>query len=175
MSAVTVRTWAENGDFRSTVEAWIGVPREVAFDYVADMTRHSEWAVHEIEVKALEPGVTHLGSRFSSRGRQGNRWWPSDLEVVAYEPPYRFAFTATGGPLGTEEGRLHRHEFLFVPEGDGTRFTLNRTDPILAHGLRFRLIRLASPLFNRFVRGIRGRTVENLKRRLEELPKGTGG
>lgn len=127
--------------------------------------------MHAIEVRRIEPGDTRLGSRFESRGKQGTRWWPSELEVVAYEPPRRFAFTATGGPLGTEEGRLHRHEFLFIPRDGGTAFELRRVDPILSRGLRFRLIRLIAPIFNAYVRGIRVRTVENLVRRLEALPK----
>jgi Polyketide cyclase / dehydrase and lipid transport len=150
------------------VSTWIDVSPEVAFAYVADMTRHREWAVHEIEVTPVDPGAVHVGSRFTSRGRQGNRWWPSELEVTLYEPPHRFGFSATGGPLGTEPGRLHRHEFVFTAGKGGTDFELRRTDPILATGLRFRVIRLLGPIFNRFVRGIRIQTVDNLKRRLEE-------
>ena len=154
---------------------WIGVPPEVAFDYVADMSRHREWAVHEIEVRPLDRGPTRLGSRFRARGKQGNRWWPADLEVTAHERPARFAFTATGGPLGTEEGRLDRHEFIFAAQDGGTAFVLRRADPILARGLRFHLIRIASPVFHAYVRGIRVRTVANLKRRLEALPRTGSG
>jgi uncharacterized protein YndB with AHSA1/START domain len=150
------------------VSTWIDVPPEAAFAYVADMTRHHEWAVHEIEVTRVDTADMRVGSRFASRGRQGNRWWPSELEVTIYEPPHRFGFTATGGPLGTEPGRLHRHEFVFSPANGGTAFELRRTDPILAHGLRFRVIRLLRPIFDRFVRNIRIQTVENLKRRLEQ-------
>ncbi|TME68528.1 MAG: hypothetical protein E6I49_13840 [Chloroflexi bacterium] len=136
---MAARLWVEGRDFRSDVSTWIDVAPEAAFAYVADMPRHREWAVHAIEVRRIEPGDTRLGSRFESRGKQGTRWWPSELEVVAYEPPRRFAFTATGGPLGTEEGRLHRHEFLFIPRDGGTAFELRRVDPILSRGLRFRL------------------------------------
>jgi len=109
------------------------------------MPRHHEGAVHEIEVRPTDPGPTRLGKRFASRGKQGKRWWRSDLEVTAYERPDRFAFS------------------------------LRRVDPILNRDLRFRLVTLAAPLLNLYVRGIRVRTVENLKRRLEALPKTPSG
>ena len=52
-SETSARLWVEGRDFRSDVSTWIAVA-EVAFDYVADMPRHHEGAVHEIEVRPTE-------------------------------------------------------------------------------------------------------------------------
>lgn len=87
--------------------------------------------------------------------------------MTVFEPPHRFEFTATGGPGGTSLGHPHRHDFLFTPENGGTRIELRRTDP--APNVLFAPI---GPIVLRAVRGIRMRTVDNLRSRLEQLPAG---
>ena len=51
----------------------------------------------------------------------GGRGIPADIEVTAYEPPSRYAFKVTAGPVRPVG------EFQFAPSGSGTqvRFSLN--------------------------------------------------
>lgn len=123
------RTWVEGPRARSAVVTWVPVSAEEAFAYVADLTRHNEWTMDEVTVTPHSPGPVQLGRRYSAVGRQGGKDWPSQLEVTVYEPPRRFEFTATGGPIGTPDDDPHRHDFLFTPRGGGTQIELRRTDP----------------------------------------------
>ena len=40
------------------------------FDYMADFTRHPEWAGDDLTVEPVNGGPTSLGSRFRSTGKQ---------------------------------------------------------------------------------------------------------
>lgn len=162
-TAVQGRTWLEYAG-ASLYATWVAILPERAFAYVADMTRHHEWAVHQITVTPAEPGPPHLGSRYTSSGRQGGRDWPSELEVTIYEPPTRFEFTATGGPLGTPRDRPHRHQYRFIPERGGTRIEVRRTDPFEG---TWKL--LLTPIVKQIAGRIRRQTLENLRSKLEDL------
>lgn len=151
-------------DFTHVITAWVSVPPAAAFDYVADVTRHAEWALDPMTVESLDPPPVHVGSRFRAVGRQGGRDWPSDLVVTEFDRPVRFAFTATGGPIPTTEGHLHRHEFMFREERGGTTLVVRRTDPIPS-----RMVRLLLPLITRYALRHRLRTIDNLRQRLEGL------
>ena len=120
----------------------------------------------EITVMPVTPGPVKLGSRFKSVGRQAGKDWPSDLEVTGYEPPARFEFTATGGPLDSPPGDPHRHEFLLKAENDGTSIELRRSDPLPPNVAEW-LFRLFGYLLLRSTLGKRKQTLENLVNRLE--------
>ena len=160
---LTERTLTHD-DFTHAISTWVQVPPEVAFDYVADITRHPEWADSPMTVEALDAPPVQVGSRFRAVGHQGGRDWPSDLIVTAYDRPTRFAFTATGGPVPTTEGHLHRHEFLLGEERGGTRLVVRRTNPFPG-----RAARLLSPLIIRYAMRVRLRTIERLRQQLEGL------
>ena len=162
-AAVHGRTWLEYAG-TSLYTTWVTIEPERAFAYVADMTRHNEWAVHQIMVTPAEPGPVHLGSRYTSSGRQGGRDWPSELEVTVYEPPTRFEFTATGGPIASPSDRPHRHQYRFSPERGGTRIEVQRTDPFEGT-----VKLLLTPIVKRIAARIRRQTLENLRSRLEDL------
>jgi uncharacterized protein YndB with AHSA1/START domain len=148
------------------VVTWVPVSAAAAFAYVADLTRHNEWTVDEVMVTPHAPGPVQLGRRYSVVGRQGGKAWPSQLEVTVYEPPHRFEFTATGGPLGTPDDDPHRHTFLFTPSDGGTRLELWRTDPAPPRWPAW-LCPLLGPLV-RATLATRITTVARLAARLEE-------
>ena len=162
---LTERTLTHD-DFTHAISTWVSVPPEVAFDYVSDITRHPEWADSPMTVEPLDEPPVRVGSRFRAVGHQGGRDWPSDLVVTACDRPTRFAFTATGGPIPTVGDRLHRHEFLFREERGGTRLEVRRANPIPN-----RTTRLLLPLVTRYALRVRFRTIENLRRRLEDLDR----
>ncbi len=162
----TGKTWVEGIYAKSSVTTWVKASPEKAFAYVADMTRHHEWALDEISVTPATPGPVGLGSRFTSVGKQVGKEWPSSLEVTAYEPSKRFEFTATGGPLDVPEGDPHRHEFLFRPENGGTILELRRTDP--KPPTWSNLLWMLGPVIIRVTLKKRIQTVDKLKMQLED-------
>ncbi len=126
---MTGRAWRQGRRFKVQTSTWVCVPPETAFAYVADITQHNDWATDEIRVTQLTPGPVHLGTEYSSVGIQGGKEWPSHLVVTGFEPPRRFEFTASGGPIPAPDDDPHRHEFLFIPENGGTRIEVCKTDP----------------------------------------------
>jgi uncharacterized protein YndB with AHSA1/START domain len=158
------RTWVEGDYARSSVTAWTPLSPASAFAYVADMTRHPEWANDPLTVTRVDDGPVGVGARYHAVGHQAGKDWPSDLTVITFEPPSRFAFTATGGPIGTTRDRLHRHEFLLTPKDGGTRIEIRRADPLLSWKARL----IARPLVRASL-VMRRRTVARLADRLTEL------
>ena len=159
----------EGRHFYHTIITWVRSPPETAFAYVADISRHNEWSTNSIQITPLAPGPVRLGSKYTTVGRQWGKDWPSELEVTGYEPPRRFEFTATGGPVGTPDGDPHRHAFLFTPENGGTRLEAQRWDPVPSSWPAWQtsiFLALVAPVLNM---PIRLRTIKNLRARLDAL------
>jgi hypothetical protein len=162
---VTVRTWADQNAAHSSVQTWVPCEPEKCFDYVADFSRHFEWATNRVEITPLDDNVTSgVGARFRAVGHQAGKDWPSELLVTVFERPSTFEFTATGGPIGTPEDDPHRHTFTFTQEESGTRIVLVRRDPLPPNWSRAK--RTITPLIVRLTSGSRKRTVANLTQRL---------
>jgi uncharacterized protein YndB with AHSA1/START domain len=162
---VKVRTWADQSAAHSSVQTWVPCDPEKCFDYVADFSRHSEWATNPVEIKPIDDNVkSGVGARFRAVGHQVGKDWPSELEVTVYDRPSAFEFTATGGPIGTPEDDPHRHTFTFTPEEGGTRVVLVRRDPLPPDWSRAK--RSLAPLIVRLTSASRKRTVANLRQRL---------
>ncbi len=137
--------------------------------------RHHEWTLDEIQITPLTLGPVRMGSKYSAVGRQAGKEWPSQLEVTAYEPPTRFEFTATGGPIDSPSGDPHRHEFLFTPQGGGTRLEARRLDPAPPNIPSWLFIYILAPLVLLYARGQRIKTIKRLQGRLDEMADTTPG
>lgn len=158
------RTWADSAAAHSAVSTWVPRDREACFDYVADFSRHSEWATNRLEITPVDPDQCGVGARFRAVGHQGGKDWPSDLEVTIFDRPSTFEFTATGGPIATPVDDPHRHTFTFTTEQNGTRIELVRRDPVPPGWSRLK--RGLTPIVVRLTLGIRKRTVANLRDKL---------
>ena len=164
------RTWVEGHYARSSVTAWTALPPGQSFDYIADMTRHPEWANDPLTVEPADVSPVGVGTRFRAVGHQAGKDWPSDLTVTAFDPPFRFEFTATGGPIGTTADMLHRHEFLLRPQDGGTQIEIRRADPLVDWKSRL----VGRPLVRASL-GMRLRTVTRLAERLTEIAAADAG
>jgi hypothetical protein len=102
-------------------------------------------------------------------GRQGGKYWPSQLEVTGYEPPHRFEFSATGGPIGTPKGDPHQHEFLFIPKNGGTELEIRRIDPAPPNWPSWFFDSFVFLIMPILIRGRRIGTIESLRTRLDAL------
>jgi uncharacterized protein YndB with AHSA1/START domain len=163
---VHVRTWADRTAAHSSASTWVPCDPASCFDYVADFSRHAEWATNPVEITSVEPGASGVGARFRAVGHQAGKEWPSELEVTVCDRPSKFEFTATGGPIGTPRHDPHRHTFTFTPEAGGTRLVLVRRDPLPPDWSRSK--RALTPAIVRLTAGIRRRTIANLRQRLTD-------
>jgi len=120
---------------RYQAELDIEAPREVVFDFIADLRRHSEWTQHRVELEAVQGGPGE-GQRFLSVAHQMGLETRNELLVVESSRPSRFIFEASG-----KEGRF-RHAFELQASAAGTR--LKKTMEILDTRLVFKL---TAPLF----------------------------
>lgn len=103
------------------------MPPSSVFDYVADVSRHGEWASagDHMKASAESPGPPSMGSRYVAEGISfGSSWQarmlngkpvPSVVTITALEAPKRLAFDAEN------PNWVFHHEFTFSPAGGGTR------------------------------------------------------
>lgn len=112
----------------------IKAPPDKVFAYVADLTKHSEWGSHHLEVKQTSSGAVAVGSTFSSTAKQfGTQKETQTITELA--PGTRLTFDAKGA-LG-----VARHSFDVAAADGGTRLTksMELTEPsFLAKVMGFR-------------------------------------
>jgi uncharacterized protein YndB with AHSA1/START domain len=99
------------------VHILIHAPPSKVFDYVSDLTRHGEWSSDPIQIMALTPGDVTVGSRYRSTAQSHGVTFQTELEVMEYNPPSRFAFR------GADATGKFDHLFTFQPYDRGTLVT----------------------------------------------------
>jgi uncharacterized protein YndB with AHSA1/START domain len=121
---------------------WIDAPLASVFQYVTDVTKHSEWSgsvehgLQEIEV--LTPGAIKSGSRWRSVGRNFTENLNRDESTVTeFDANRRFGFVTRFELRGAKVAFHHRYDF--APEREGTRLTysLESAMPRNVKGLLF--------------------------------------
>ncbi len=99
-----------------TIEA--RVTPEVAFNYVADVTRHAEWSPKPYRVEPAPSLPLTEGTRFRSIGQvPGDREHANDIEVTTVQAPQVLVLTST------DKGERYVHRFDVEACGDGSRVT----------------------------------------------------
>ncbi len=109
-------------------------PTDKVFAYLADVTRHSEWAQpgHKLIVEKTSEGPIGQGSTFSSVGHQFGENQDA-VTITEFVPNERVVYESEGGA-----GRF-RHYFLLEEEAGGTRLTKGVEPVKLSLVLRFLL------------------------------------
>lgn len=95
-------------------------PPNQVFAFFADPANDRTWRPHVKEIAA--EGPPGVGSRIRQVVEgPGGRGIAADIEVTAYEPAARYAFSVVAGPARP------KGDFRFAPAGAGTqvRFSLN--------------------------------------------------
>jgi hypothetical protein len=143
--------------FSISLSVYVHVPPEVAFAYVADLTRHGEWNPG-LKVTAISEGSTAVGSRFQSVGHIFSLEIHDDLCVTEYQPPVCFAF------LVKSIGEELTHEFMLQPKDSGTLITRTASATVSL------LLKLLAPILTAFfIRSEHVQSLERLKAKLEEI------
>jgi len=93
-------------------------PPDQVFAFLTDPANDQRWRRHVKEISANEPPRRGSVVHQVVQGPAG-RGIRADYEVTAFEPPTRFAFNVTTGPVRPVG------EFLFRPLGTGTEVTFS--------------------------------------------------
>lgn len=91
----------------------MAVPAETAHAYVADVSRHPEWAMDQMKVDG-PAGPAGVGTEFHAVGHLNGRPNPSTVRITATDPPRRFEFEAE------DRSGITGHVFTFEATGSGT-------------------------------------------------------
>ena len=82
-----------------TVETTISLPREQVFDYLADISNHSEFTDHYMvdwHLTREEPYGKGAGARFRVKAPLARFSW-ADVTFAEFEPPFRIVEHGRGG------------------------------------------------------------------------------
>jgi len=146
----------------------VSCPIEAAFDYVAEVERHPEWASDEMRVERLTPSELGLGTRYRTTGH--SEVWNTDnvaeVEVTRYERPSAFEIVCRDA-----HGEF-RHLFTFARGADG-RVQVERhytvPDVVSAEAKQ-----RVEALMVTVIEPARKAAMSNLGRRLEEIAAAAG-
>ena len=110
---------AYSASYNTTVRA----SQARVFDYVADVSRHGEWGSADDKMKATaeKPGPPAVGARYKAEGMLNGKLNQSTVTIASLESPNRLVFDAK------DSNSVFHHEFLFTPDGGGTRVVRNVT------------------------------------------------
>ncbi len=145
---------------KSEVQIVVNKPPDQVFAYLADLSRHPEWATHKLTLRKTSPGPVGLNTTYDSVGVQLFMPLKDKVRVSEYVPNESFAFESYGD-LGD-----YLHYFRLEPEGEGTR-------------IRYGAVFLNGPLYKRLpaypiwltVPGKLRTDLRRIKARLETLDK----
>ena len=96
----------------------IGRPPEQVFAFFSDPANDQRWRKHVKEISAEGPAGAGRRIHQVVEG-PGGRGIAADIEVTAYEPPTRYAFSVVAGPARP------KGEFRFAPSGEGTQVSFS--------------------------------------------------
>ena len=110
-----------------SVRSWsieVPVSAEVAFSYLADVSRHSEWSPKSFWIDPPPELPLAVGSTFTSHGHiPGDKDHTNDVEVVEYDPPRALVLAST------ERGERYVHRFEVVDTASGCAITRTVDSP----------------------------------------------
>jgi uncharacterized protein YndB with AHSA1/START domain len=137
-------------------QTMIGAIPAKVFDYLADFTRHADWAAHRLQVTKTSQGAIGVGATFVSEGRMTGTKFHDDFTITEFVPNDRIVFEVTG-----DAGRF-RQSFLLREESGGTRLT-KAVEPLRLNGIW----KIRWPIGAFVIPHILGGDLKRIKARLE--------
>jgi uncharacterized protein YndB with AHSA1/START domain len=134
----------------------VDAPPEAVFDYVADFSRHPEWAAQQMSMEA-ERGPVHAGSTFASTIKFMGIL-KAKGQVVEVERPSRLVYESK------DSSGLWRWTMQLTPEDGGTRLTQGRQQVSAALPFKFMEAIYMWPVFGKKMVGT---GLQNIKRNVE--------
>jgi uncharacterized protein YndB with AHSA1/START domain len=133
----------------------VNVPPEKAFDYLADITKHTEWGSHLQSVEKASDGPVAVGSTFRTVGKLFGTH-EAEVKIIELVPSQKIAFEAQ------DDSGHFRHEFILAPSNGGTAIT-KAVEPLETKGP----LKLFSPILPLIVRRGFATDLKKIKERLE--------
>lgn len=97
---------------------------QAAFEYVADLTKHAEWANPKSGLQIAHTEGSGVGARYKSTQKFLGKDAGADITITAFEPSKKIAFDAV------EHGKRFGHSFTFAPADGGTKITRGIDAPL---------------------------------------------
>lgn len=107
-----------------SVSTTVNARPEAVFDYVADLTKHGEWANPKTGLEIAHAEGTGVGAKYRSTQKFLGKPAGADITITAFEPGRRIAFDAV------EHGKRFGHTFTIASEGDLTVITRDIDAPL---------------------------------------------
>lgn len=107
------------------VSVHINRPIDEVFAFVSNPVNFPRWAGALVkESRQTSRGPVGVGTAFTQLNVLMGRRFLSEMRVITYEPPHRFEYETTSGPI-----RFTGH-YTFEAVDDGTRFTsIDESEP----------------------------------------------
>ncbi len=96
----------------------IDAPRERVYAYLADFSRHPEWAEPKHHLRLQPPAQVRVGATFTSIGKDLGRDSRNFVTITELVPNERIVYQAD-----QDDGTRWRNELVFRSEGGATRVT----------------------------------------------------
>ena len=124
------------------VAEWISASPEHTFEFMSDLRNVPKWVPGVIRVDHISGKRISKGTRFFEtrvfRGRESG----TEMEVVVYEPPFRYSTAFTEGGYSaqfdytlTNEGEITRVRLVCIVNGHGIRKIM---EPLVALAMKRR-------------------------------------
>ena len=128
---------------------------EKAFEYLADLTKHPEWAAHKLDVQSSSEGPATAGSTFSAVGHEMGTH-RATVKLTELRSPQRIAYEA-------EDNTGHFRHWIDISAKEGGTEITKGVEPLRTN----LMLTLLKPLMPMMVsRGLRG-DLQRIKDRLE--------
>ena len=132
------------------------LPRDQAFDYIADWSRQAEWDPNTVTVQRIGEGGPEVGARYLMEVKLlGSRTGTMEYRITELEAPSRLVLVGEGSGLTAED------TISFSETEDGT--AVEYVADLKLNGL----LRFAEPLFSRTFDSITQGVVAGMKRELD--------
>ena len=128
---------------------------ETVFGYLADLTKHPEWAAHKLEVQPASEGPAAAGSTFSAVGHEMGTH-RATVKLTELRSPERIAYEA-------EDDTGHFRHWIAISPGDGGA-EITKGVEALRTNLMLTLLKPLMPIM--IPRGLKG-DLQRIKERLE--------
>lgn len=106
-----------------TLTEHIAAPPERVYAHLIDIQTWAEWMPNLVRIETLTPPPFGAGTQWRETRKMYGREASEHFEVTAFTPPRSLSLFVDGrkGSSGKVE---YRFDYVFVPEGSGTRLEL---------------------------------------------------
>jgi uncharacterized protein YndB with AHSA1/START domain len=133
----------------------VDAPPEKAFEYLADLTKHPEWAAHSLEVEPASAGPAAVGSTVNTVGHMMGTH-RATVKLTELRSPERIVYEA-------EDDTGHFRHWIAIAARDGGAEITKGVEPLRTN-LTLKLMTPLMPLI--ISRGLKG-DLQRIKERLE--------